>query len=127
MSSRSNMSMSLTLLTAAISLYLVSRIPHVKAAGQCGTQTSNYGSALKRHTFETFKVNRPDVCITRCQNEPRCQSLNYVMEEGICELNSKSKETRPHYYVTDPRRIYMTVHFNKGMRSYRDSEINSPY
>jgi len=48
-------------------------------------------------------------------NEPRCQSINYVMEENICELNNRSKEARPEDYVTDPGKIYMTVPFNKGM------------
>ncbi|KAL9989353.1 hypothetical protein ACROYT_G003894 [Oculina patagonica] len=101
------------LLIVAISLYLVSRMPQVKAAGQCGSQSSNYGGALKLHTFDKFKVSSPDVCITGCQNEARCQSINYVMEESICELNNRSKETRPDDYITDQKRIYMTVSFNR--------------
>jgi len=40
------------------------------------------------------------------------------MGENICELNNRSKEIRPEYYVTDPGRIYMTVPFNKGKCSF---------
>lgn len=109
--------MSLSLLTVAIFLYLVFMMTYVKAAGQCGSQSSIYGSALKLHTFHKFKVKSPDVCTKRCENERKCRSINYVMEESICELNYRSKETRPGDYVTDPRRFYMTVHFNKGMCS----------
>lgn len=69
--------------------------------------------------FDTFKVSRPDTCIKRCQSEPNCQSLNYVIEGSICELNDRSKETRPDDYVIDPKRIYMSFPFNRGMCSYR--------
>ena len=50
----------------------------------------------------------------RCENKPRCQSYNYVLEEKICELNNRSKEAGPEDYVTDPARIYMTVQYNRG-------------
>ena len=108
---------SLRFLSVATFLCLVSRIQHSDAAGQCKSQVSIFMKALTRHTIDMFKVNRPDVCIKRCMNEPKCQSINYVMEEGICELNNRSKEMRPEDYVTDPARIYMTVPFNKGMCS----------
>ncbi|KAL9989354.1 hypothetical protein ACROYT_G003895 [Oculina patagonica] len=103
----------LRLLTIGASLYLVSRITLGNAAEQCKTQGSFFKKALKRHTFDKFKVNRPDACIKRCQNKPNCRSLNYVMEDNICELNNRSKETSPDDYVTDQKRIYMTVPFNR--------------
>ncbi len=113
------------LLIVAISLYLMPRMLQVKAAGQCGSQSSNYGGALKLHTFDKFKISSPDVCITGCQNEARCQSINYVMVESICELNNRSKETRPDDYVTDPHRIYMTVPFNRGMCSCKELRVQN--
>lgn len=113
--------LSLRLLTFAICLCLVSRMTCVKAAGQCVSQASNYGKALKGHTFDKFKVPLPADCLTRCEDEPRCQSFNYVMEDNACELNNRSKEARPDDYVTDLTRIYMTVQFNRGMCSYREN------
>ena len=105
---------SLSLLSVANDLYLVSRIQNSDAAGQCKSQVSIFGKALKRHTIDKFKVNILDVCIKTCVNEPRCQSINYEMEERICELNNRSKEARPEDYETDPGRIYLTVSLNKG-------------
>ena len=109
----------LRFLSVASFLHLVPRIPHSDASDQCKSQVSIFRKALKGHTIDKFHVNRADVCIKTCQNEPRCQSINYVMEENICELNNRSKETRPEDYVTDPGRIYMTVPFNKGVSSQR--------
>lgn len=103
----------LKFLSVASFLQLVSWIPHSDATGQCMSQVSIFTKALKGHTIDKFHVIRPDVCIKRCQIEPRCQSINYVMEENICELNNRSKKVRPEDYVTDERRIYMTVPFNK--------------
>lgn len=103
----------LKFLSVASFLQLVSWIPHSDATGQCMSQVSIFRKALKGHTIDKFHVIRPDVCIKRCQIEPRCQSINYVMEENICELNNRSKKVRPEDYVTDERRIYMTVPFNK--------------
>ena len=111
--------MSLRLLTVAVSLYLVSRIPHGKAADQCNSRRTHYDKALKGHTFDKVKVNSPADCVIRCENELRCQSFNYVMAGRTCELNNRSKEARPEDYVTDPSRIYMTIQFNRGKYSYR--------
>ena len=108
----------LKFLSVASFLQLVSWIPHSDATGQCMSQVSIFRKALKGHTIDKFHVIRPDVCIKRCQIEPRCQSINYVMEENICELNNRSKKVRPEDYVTDERRIYMTVPFNKGKCSF---------
>ena len=86
-----------------------------KAAGQCNSRGSDYGKMLKGHTYETFKINRPSDCVIRCENDPGCQSYNYKLEEKVCELNNRSKETRPQDYITDLTRIYMTVQFIEGL------------
>ncbi|XP_078363220.1 uncharacterized protein LOC144647310 [Oculina patagonica] len=116
----------LRLLTVASFLFLVSRMSRVKAAGQCGSQSSSYGKALKGHTFDKVKVPLPGDCLIRCENDPRCQSLNYVMEDNICELNNRSKEARPADYVTDPSRIYMSNNFKRvPIGSIRDLPAES--
>ena len=105
---------SLRILSAVICLHLVSRTPRANANSQCQSQASIFKKALIGHTFDTFRVNSPDVCVKRCENEPKCQSLNFVIGENTCELNKRSKEARPEDYVTDESRIYMSVHFNRG-------------
>ena len=115
-------------LLALISLLrIVSWIRLGEAAGQCNSGGSDYGKALTGHTFKKFKVNRPSDCVIRCENEPGCQSYNYKLEEKICELNSRSKETRPMNYITDLTRIYMTVKFIEGMFSRTPTSIRLVY
>ena len=109
---------------ALISLIsIVSWIPLGEAAGQCNFRGSDYGKMLTGHTYGTFKINRPSDCLIRCKKDPGCQSYNYKLEEKICELNNRSKETRPQDYITDLNRIYMTVKFIEGMFSRTPASI----
>ncbi|KAL9968086.1 hypothetical protein ACROYT_G026415 [Oculina patagonica] len=63
---------------------------------------------LKDHTFKTFKARPRSIdCIEACNADDRCQSLNYVMLNGICELNNRTKEARPKDFVEDVDRYYM--------------------
>lgn len=107
------------ILIAAVSVYLLPRMPHVITAGQCESRRTNYDKALKGHTFENVKVTMPTDCVIRCENEVRCQSFNYVMADKTCELNNRTKEARPEDYGTDVTRIYMSIQFNRGICSYR--------
>ena len=102
----------LRVLCAVIFLLMVYRTPCANAISE--SQGSTFTRALKGHTYDTFGVNSPDICVKRCEKEKRCQSINFVFEEHICELNNRSMEARPDGYVVDPRRIYMTVYLNRG-------------
>ena len=101
-------------LCTVVFFHLVSRRTHANAIGKCKSQESAFQKALQGHTYDTFKVNSLHVCVKRCDKEEKCHSINFVIDESICELNKQSKEARPDNYVTDPRRIYMTVQFGKG-------------
>ena len=85
-------------LCTVVFFHLVSRMAHANAIGKCKSQVSAFQKALQGHTYDTFKVNSPDVCVKRCDKEEKCQSI----------------KARPDNYVTDPRRIYITVKFDKG-------------
>lgn len=100
-------------LCAVVFFHLVSRMARANAISKCKLQESAFQKALQGHTYDTFKVNSLHVCVKRCDKEEKCQSINFVIDESICELNKQSKEARPDNYVTDPRRIYMTVQFGK--------------
>ena len=121
------MKLSQNLLAFAVVLYVTPWLPHSKAVSKCASRGSSFGKALKGHTFEMFKANYPSECVIRCQNELKCQSYNYVLEEKICELNNRSKEARPEDYVTDPARIYMTIQLNRGRYFRMHLESNSKY
>ena len=101
-------------LCTVVFFHLVSRMAHANAIGKCKSQVSAFQKALQGHTYDTFKVNSLHVCVKRCDKEEKCQSINFVIDESICELNKQSKEARPDNYVTDPRRIYKTIQFGRG-------------
>ena len=121
------MKLSQNLLAFAVVLYVTPWSPHSKAVSKCTSRRSSFGKALQGHTFEMFKANYPSGCVIRCQNELKCQSYNYVLEEKICELNNRSKEARPEDYVTDPARIYMTIQLNRGRYFRMHLGSNSKY
>ena len=69
---------------------------------------SIYQMMLKGHTFETFNAPRGSLdCSQACNSDVRCQSYNYVMFKDICELNNRTKEAKPEYFVRDKDRYYM--------------------
>jgi len=46
-------------------------------------------------------------CVHKCNHDIRCQSFNYVVSQGICELNNRTKEARPEDFVQDNDRFYI--------------------
>ena len=46
-------------------------------------------------------------CVDKCNYDVRCQSFNYVISQGICELNSRTKEARPEDFGLDSDRFYI--------------------
>ena len=100
------------LLLAAL---LMSRISVFQATVQCPTsQKTNKGMFLRGHTFKTAKVGRPGVCYLMCEEELTCQSYNFVISQKICELNNRTKESRPEDFKPDRTRFYMIRARNRG-------------
>ena len=87
---------------------MVSWIALNKAAGQCNpVENSISGMYLQGHTFKTIQVGSLFECQTKCEEEMNCQSYNVIIGKNICELNSRTKETRPQDFVPDWNRFYM--------------------
>ena len=74
---------------------------------QCMTEQNIPGMALKGHTFKTSVVKAPYVCDFKCEQDVRCQSFNYVIQDNVCELNNRTKEEKPEYFVRDAERFYI--------------------
>ena len=96
-------------------LCIISWIPLSIAANQCRSRISMDGNALSGYTFASFPVNSPFECAVRCENEPRCQSYNYVIAGRLCELNNRTREAKPAHLINDPDRFYMTKWVDRGM------------
>ena len=91
----------------------------VTAAQTCsGAVSSVSGMMLRGCTFNKTQVRNWPQCIMACNNDIRCQSLNYAINEGICELNKRTKEAKPEDFVPARHRAYMTRPSQRGINCY---------
>ena len=70
---------------------------------------------LRGHVFQEHNAANILACSLLCNSNIRCQSINYVMNRHLCELNSKTKEARPEDYVQDVDRVYLTRASERGI------------
>ncbi|EDO46921.1 predicted protein [Nematostella vectensis] len=89
----------------------------IVSANGCSSLTSNQGYKLFEHAFSVHKI--PDVlgCLYKCQRTPQCQSINYLHDHNICELNNRTKETRSMLF----RSAYRWLHFENPKRAWLGS------
>lgn len=80
---------------------------HEVDAQQCRSEYSIRSMMLKGHIFMAKKASNWLKCVEKCNYDVRCQSLNYVITQGICELNNRTKEARPEDFVPDSDRFYI--------------------
>ena len=101
---------------AVYALCLISLMDlRVTADQQCKpAEASINGKTLKGHTFKTSVVGSLFECQVLCENELKCQSYNYFIPSKICELNDRTKETKPYSFVTDENSVYMKSWPNRG-------------
>ena len=82
---------------------------------QCGREQSTLGMMLRQHVFKKIKgVSLGVKCLQSCNDDVRCQSFNYVISQGICELNNRTKEARPEDFIPDSDRYYFKRDVNRG-------------
>lgn len=85
-------------------------------AQHCGkAESSQYGKMLRGHVFKTVKTaGRPWECMRECNAENKCQSINFVISTGKCELNKRTMQARPEDLVGDKDRLYMKRFSKRG-------------
>ena len=94
----------------AITLLGMSQMFYKLNAQQCiiRGEYSIRGMMLKGHTFIEERTGLIWLsCLEKCDNDVRCQSFNYVISQGICELNNRTKEATPEDFVPDSDRFYI--------------------
>ena len=96
-------------------VFLMCHVLSQVEAQQCKSEFSIYGAKLKGHIFEEKKTVNFLNCVERCNSNLRCQSVNYVISQYVCELNRRTKEARPEDFVSDTDRIYVTRLSGRGM------------
>ena len=99
----------------AITLLVISQM-FGKLDAQCVRhEYSNRGMMLKGHTFIKENTGIWLNCLDKCDDDVRCQSFNYVISQGICELNNRTKEARPEDFVPDSDRFYIKRFRERGI------------
>ena len=82
---------------------------------QCGREQSTMGMMLQQHVFKKINgVSLGTECLKACNDDVRCQSFNYVISQGMCELNNRTKEARHEDFVPDSDRYYFKRNVNRG-------------
>lgn len=79
----------------------------VATAKNCGSESSLHGRMLGGHALKTLETSNPLDCMEECHASILCQSINYSILNGICELNSRTKEAKPEALVTEMNYLYM--------------------
>lgn len=82
-----------------------------------GSVQPDYGMALQRHVFKTLRVPSSLHCLTACDNDIRCQSINHVMGKDFCELNNRTKEAAPKDLIPDSTKMYVKRVKKRGRES----------
>ena len=70
---------------------------------------------LRRHNYKKI-TGAPlgNVCLRECYRDVRCQSFNYVISKGTCELNNCTKGARPEDFVPNSDRYYFKRDKDRG-------------
>ena len=103
---RYSLSMNLNLAVTLLAI-MICRMFCKLNPGQCRSEYSIGGMMLKGHTFLEKTTANWLKCVDKCNDDIRCQSFNYVMTRGICELNDRTKDARPEHFVKDSERVYL--------------------
>ena len=102
----------------SITLLVISQMFYKLDAQQCIIRGEYIirGMMLKGHTFIEEKTGMIWLsCLDKCDDDVRCQSFNYVISQGICELNNRTKEARPEDFVPDSDRFYIKRFRERGI------------
>lgn len=92
-----------------VKVVLLARMFSEVVTTQCESLYSVYGMMLKGHVLKTIKTSTSLECLQACNDDPICQSFNYLMLQDTCELNNFTKEAGPQYFVKSTDRYYITV------------------
>ncbi|KAK3731067.1 hypothetical protein QZH41_019216 [Actinostola sp. cb2023] len=101
----------ISLMTSTIILLvLTSHVVHV-IQGTCFTSDSNI--ILQNHVISSFSPSHLNECWQKCQQEARCQSLNFFVRKHLCEINNRTIELAPDDVVQN---VPYTAYFQNPYR-----------
>ena len=71
----------------------------VQSTQQCRSTYSKRGRYLKGHVISSENVKNIGVCYIKCSKDHRCKSINFHIDNSLCELNDADGFTHPRDYV----------------------------
>ena len=78
-------------------------------------EASILGMMLQGHIFKKITgATLGNVCLQECYRDVRCQSFNFVIYQGMCELNNRTKEARPEDFLPNSGRYYFRRDWGRG-------------
>ena len=81
----------------------------------CWSERSIHGMMLHGHTFKKTRAESLTECVMACNNGAICQSVNYILNEDVCDSNNRTKKATPDDLVPHKNRIYMTRFSERGI------------
>ena len=78
---------------------LTSTFVVVQSTRQCRSTYSVWGRYLKDHIILSENVKNVGVCYIQCSMNQRCKSINFHIDNSLCELNDADGFTHPRDYV----------------------------
>lgn len=86
----------------------------IATAKNCGSESSVHGKMHRDYALKTLKTRDPMDCLQECHTSVLCQSINYSILNGICDLNNRLREARPEAFVADMDHIYIKRWSKRG-------------
>ena len=78
----------------------------VQSMQQCRSTYSKRGHYLKDHVISSENVENIGVCYIKCSKDRRCKSINFHIDNLLCELNDADRFTHPWDYVLKKDHAY---------------------
>lgn len=97
-------------LTTLLALTLLSNSPKAAGSSFChGGASSTFQRFLDERVLPDRKMDSLRSCFEVCRTTFGCESINYRLNDGLCELNDKNHLTHPQYLENNNGYVYLAV------------------
>ncbi|XP_020897986.1 uncharacterized protein LOC110236777 [Exaiptasia diaphana] len=94
----------------------------ITASQDCMKLYSNQGYKLTNHRYRQSSGLDMMTCFMSCKRETSCQSVNYQMEDSLCEMNNRTRESKPKHFM----RAQLWLYFDNPYKTLIGSSMSLP-
>ena len=80
---------------------------NLTAKQHCRTIRSISNRALQAHVIDVSKSSSLERCNIKCEREPDCYSINYILSSKSCELNKGTRLSHPKDFLPRENTVYI--------------------